>query len=75
MESDGEDVNLMGYTPPLSLWELVEQNITTHERDEIKSMLGVAMVEETVELHEELRTFLDIWRECRQEMNTVTLHS
>lgn len=72
METTNKDADLMGYTPPLSLWGLVEQNIAVHEQDEIKSMLGIAMVEETAELHEELRTFLDIWRDCRQETNMVT---
>jgi len=55
----------MGYSPPLSLWRLVEQHVQTHERDEIKSMLGVGVVDETLELHEELHAFLEIWRDCR----------
>lgn len=62
----------MGYSPPLSLWRLVEQHVQTHERDEIKSMLGVGVVDETLELHEELHAFLEIWRDCRCNSQKVS---
>lgn len=64
MQSAGAD--LMGYSPPLCLWKLVEQHVPSHEREEIKSMLGVCTVEETLDLHNEISAYLEIWRECRQ---------
>lgn len=63
---DEEDI---GYAPPLSLWRLVEQHVDEYERDEVKSMLGNGIVEETLELHDELGAFLGIWQDCRH--NTV----
>lgn len=67
------EADLMGYSPPLSLWRLVEQHVQPHERDEIKSMLGVGVVDETLELHDELEAFLEIWRDCRCNSQRVSV--
>ena len=69
--TEGVDDTLVGYSPPLSLWGLVEQHVDVHEQDEIKSMLGGGIVDETLELHSELHAFLDIWRECRSHTTQV----
>ncbi|XP_067928818.1 coiled-coil domain-containing protein 24-like isoform X2 [Watersipora subatra] len=66
MMTNSPDADVVGYNPPLSLWRLVEQHVSVNERDEIKNMLGGGVVDETQELHDELQTFLDIWRDCRQ---------
>lgn len=66
--------DIVGYSPPLSLWKLVEQFVDEHEREEVKSMLGVGMVEEILELHNELQAFLEIWREFRQQSTTVSYY-
>lgn len=65
------EADASGYNPPLSLWRLVEQHVEVHEREEIKSMLGGGVVDETLELHSELEAFLDIWRDCRHNADTV----
>ena len=53
MESPPFD--LQAYEPPLSLWKLVEQHVPYHEREEIKSILGESVVDQSLELHEEVR--------------------
>ena len=53
MESPPFD--LQAYEPPLSLWKLVEQYVPYHEREEIKNMLGESIVDQSLELHEEVR--------------------
>ncbi|CAG5117785.1 unnamed protein product [Candidula unifasciata] len=58
---------MKAYSPPLSLWRLVEQHVPEHEHEEIKSMLGASLVEQSQELHEEIEMLLDIWREMRGE--------
>ncbi|RUS82618.1 hypothetical protein EGW08_009611 [Elysia chlorotica] len=55
------------YTPPLSLWKLVEQHVELHEQDELKDMLGCSLVEQSLELHAEIDMLLEIWREVREE--------
>ena len=45
------------YEPPDSLWNLVEKSTPPHEREEIKRMLGVDLVEQSIELHEEVGNF------------------
>ena len=70
--SESTGVDITGYTPPLCLWNLVEQHIPPHERDEIKSMLGTCAVEETLDLHTELSAYLEIWRECRELTDMVS---
>ena len=42
------------YSQPLSLWELVEENVAISEQDEIKNMLGDALVDTSLELHQEV---------------------
>ena len=73
--TEGSEADLIGYTPPLSLWSLVEQHVDVHERDEIKSMLGAGVVDETLELHNELQAFLEIWRDCRQNSTMVLFNA
>ena len=46
--------DLQAYEPPLSLWKLVEQHVPDHEREEIKSMLGESIVDQSLELHDEV---------------------
>ena len=53
MESPPFD--LQAYEPPLSLWKLVELYVPYHEREEIKNMLGESIVDQSLELHEEVR--------------------
>lgn len=55
------------YMPPLSLWRLVEQHVPPNEQDEIKSMLGESIVDQTLELHNEIHLLLEIWQDYRDE--------
>ncbi|GFN90775.1 coiled-coil domain-containing protein 24-like [Plakobranchus ocellatus] len=57
------------YTQPLSLWRLVEQHVDPHEQDELKDMLGISLVEQSLELHDEIDMLLEIWRDIREETN------
>ncbi|KAK3089836.1 hypothetical protein FSP39_006949 [Pinctada imbricata] len=61
--------DLSGYEPPISLWQIVEQHVPKHEHEEIKNMLGQSLVDQSLELHNEIETLLDIWRDYRDETN------
>ncbi|XP_032217806.1 coiled-coil domain-containing protein 24 isoform X1 [Nematostella vectensis] len=50
-----------------SLWKLIEEFVAKSERPEIKEVLGEDLVEETVELHNEATSLLEIWREYHEE--------
>jgi len=43
------------YQPPLSLWQLIECCTSSHELPEVKRLLGESLVEQSVELHQEVR--------------------
>lgn len=64
---DSPPFDLRAYQPPLSLWKLVQQHVPEHEREEIKSMLGESLIDQSLELHEEVDTLLEIWRDYRDE--------
>lgn len=53
MESPPFD--LQAYRPPISLWEIVKQHVPVHEREEIKNMLGESLIDQSMELHDEVR--------------------
>lgn len=46
--------SLQAYTPPLSLWGLVEQHVPLSEQEEVKDMLGSHIVDQSLELHSEV---------------------
>ncbi|KAL4236649.1 Coiled-coil domain-containing protein [Mactra antiquata] len=69
MESPPFD--LQAYHPPISLWEIVKQHVPVHEREEIKNMLGESLIDQSLELHEEVNTLLEIWRDYRDETTKV----
>ncbi|XP_072046071.1 coiled-coil domain-containing protein 24-like [Amphiura filiformis] len=56
------------YEPPQSLWKLVEENVSPGEREEIRDILGMSLVEESLDLQSEVSTLLDIWRDYRDDM-------
>ncbi|XP_076441163.1 coiled-coil domain-containing protein 24-like [Babylonia areolata] len=62
------------YTPPLSLWGLVQQSVSPGEQDEIKSMLGTSLVETTLDLHNEVQMLLEIWKDCKEESESENHH-
>lgn len=51
---DSPPFDLQAYQPPISLWNLVKQYVPDHEREEIKSMLGESLIDQSVELHQEV---------------------
>ncbi|XP_022107655.1 coiled-coil domain-containing protein 24-like [Acanthaster planci] len=63
--------SMEAYTPPDSLWRLVEENVAPGERQEIRDVLGNSMVEQSLELHTEVEALLEIWRDFRQESETA----
>lgn len=63
--------NLQAYEPPLSLWSLVEQHVSPYEQTEIRNMLGESLVDQSLELHTEIDTLLEIWRDYRYETDEM----
>ena len=57
----------IAYEPPESLWELIKQNVKETEIDFMKTTIGESLVDTSIELHEEVNTLLDIWRDYRDE--------
>ncbi|XP_043942720.1 coiled-coil domain-containing protein 24 [Protopterus annectens] len=53
------------YQEPPCLWKLVEEHVPPEERLEIKSILGEAMVDLSLELHAEVETLMAMWRDER----------
>ena len=43
------------YEPPVSLWLLVEKHVPTNEWQEVKRILGESLVDQSLELHQEVR--------------------
>jgi len=56
--------DLQAYQPPISLWKLVEQYVPVHEREEVKSMLGESLIDQSMELHEEVTNIQTFYLEC-----------
>ncbi|KAL8580552.1 hypothetical protein ACOMHN_057995 [Nucella lapillus] len=71
----GSAGNPWTYTPPLSLWHLVEQSVMTEEQDEIKSMLGTSLVETTLDLHNEVQMLLEIWQDYKDDTESEEHHN
>nr|XP_006825597.1 PREDICTED: coiled-coil domain-containing protein 24-like [Saccoglossus kowalevskii] len=69
--SDIPPYDLQAYQPPPSLWKLVEENVSPEEREEIQEILGDSLIEQSLELHSEVDTLIDIWREFREETNSI----
>ena len=57
--SSSMEWRLEAFEPRPSLWRLVEQSVPGSERVEIKEVLGEDLVDETLDLHNEVSTFLD----------------
>jgi hypothetical protein len=55
------------YEAPDSLWSLIKQYVNESEVDDIKSVIGESLVDQTIELHTEIETLLDIWRDYRNQ--------
>ncbi|XP_065069181.1 uncharacterized protein LOC135694393 [Rhopilema esculentum] len=55
------------FEPRESIWAYIEKQTLEEERLEIKKLIGSSLIEETVDLHQEVDTLLEIWRECREE--------
>ncbi|XP_052256460.1 uncharacterized protein LOC127861822 [Dreissena polymorpha] len=69
--TDSPPFDLQAYQPPISLWQLVQQYTPQHEREEIKNMMGESLIDQSIELHEEIDTLLEIWRDYRAETTNV----
>ncbi|XP_014768668.1 coiled-coil domain-containing protein 24 [Octopus bimaculoides] len=62
------------YKVPLSVWKLIEQTVPDSERQEIKNILGVGLVEESIQLQNELETLQEIFKEYQERnLSQVTL--
>lgn len=50
----GSEDNLYAYNPPTSLWSLIESQLPSHELEEVKTLLGESLIEQSKELHQEV---------------------
>lgn len=64
MENDSE---WQAYEASESLWSIIKQNVNESELDAIKSAIGESLIDTTLELHNEIETLLEIWRDYREE--------
>jgi hypothetical protein len=64
------DVKYQPYEPPESLWQLIKSIANQNELDVIKSIIGESIIETTLDLHNEIDTLLEIWRDYRNETMT-----
>jgi len=71
MADGDEDVNTP-YEPPPSLWQLIESCTSLHELLEVKRLLGESLVEQSQELHEEVRCYCLV---NDMKTNCITHHS
>lgn len=55
------------YEPPDSLWQLIKSIANERELDVIKSRIGESLVETSIDLHNEIDSLLEIWRDYRNE--------
>ena len=55
------------YEPPESLWQLIKSVANERELDVIKSIIGESLIETSIDLHNEIDTLLEIWRDYRNE--------
>jgi hypothetical protein len=42
------------YQPSISVWKLIQANVPEFEQDEMKSLLGESLIEQSLDLHEEV---------------------
>lgn len=64
--SHSPDLN-EAYEPPESLWHFIKSVANERELDVIKSQIGESLVETSIDLHNEVDTLLEIWRDYRHE--------
>lgn len=57
------------YSPPESLWQLIKAVAEDTEQDAIKSRIGTSLIETNIDLHNEIDSLLEIWRDYRNETN------
>ncbi len=55
------------YAPPESLWQFIKASAEEKELDSIKSRIGESLIETNIDLHNEVDSLLEIWREFRAE--------
>lgn len=55
------------YEPPESLWQFIRSLADAKELDVLKRAIGESLVETSLDLHNEVDTLLEIWRDYRNE--------
>ncbi len=61
------DASCAPYEPPESLWQLIRSVANERELDVIKRVIGESLIETSLDLHGEIDTLLEIWRDYRNE--------
>lgn len=55
------------YMPPDSLWQFIKSIAESQELDMIKECIGSSLIETNADLHNEIDSLLEIWRDFRSE--------
>ncbi|XP_078417099.1 coiled-coil domain-containing protein 24 isoform X3 [Cetorhinus maximus] len=68
---EGDNIFPDNYEQPSSLWKLIEECVSSSERNEIREILGATAVDFSLDLHAEVATLSEIWRLMRATRLTV----
>ncbi|CAF0751090.1 unnamed protein product [Brachionus calyciflorus] len=68
-----EPPDTWAYEPPESIWHFIKSLANQQEIDVIENKIGSSLIEESLDLHAEIDTLLEIWRDYRHETERTLL--
>ncbi|XP_066547901.1 coiled-coil domain-containing protein 24 [Amia ocellicauda] len=72
LPDDGDCTFMESYEPLQSLWKLVEEHVPESELPVVRSVLGDAMVDLSLEMHSEVEMWLQIWQDLKSNHERVS---